>query len=46
MLGLAFMVLFSMTMSAEALQQKTINRQNGLSAYAEWALTSCFSKSQ
>jgi hypothetical protein len=39
MLGLVFMVLFSMTMSVEALQQKTINRQNGLSAYADWTKT-------
>jgi hypothetical protein len=39
MLALAFMVLFSMTMSVEALQQKTINRQNGVSAYADWTKT-------
>ena len=36
MLALVFMVLFSMTMSVEALQQKTMNRQNGVSVYAEW----------
>ena len=39
MLALAFMVLFSMTMSVEALEQKTINRQNGVSAYADWTKT-------
>ena len=36
MLAIAFMVLFSMTMSVEALQEKTIIRQNGVSAYGEW----------
>ncbi len=36
MLGLAFMVLFSVTMSVEALEQKTISRQNGIAAYADW----------
>jgi hypothetical protein len=39
MLALTFMVLFSMTMGVEALQQKTINRQNGESAYADWTKT-------
>lgn len=39
MLALVFMVLFSMTMSVEALQQKIINRQNGESAYADWTKT-------
>ena len=39
MLVLAFMVLFSMTMSVEALQQKMIYRQNGVSAYADWTKT-------
>ena len=39
MLTLAFMVLFSMTVTAEALQEKTIYRQNGVSAYAEWIET-------
>lgn len=39
MLALAFMVLFSMTMSATALEQKTINRQNGMAAYADWMET-------
>jgi hypothetical protein len=32
----ALLVIFSVTMSAEALQEKTIYRQNGESAYAEW----------
>ncbi len=35
----AFMVLLSMTMSVEALEYKTINRQNGVSAYADWTDT-------
>lgn len=38
-LALVFMVLFSMTMSVEALQQKIINRQNGIQAMAEWTKT-------
>ncbi len=33
----ALMVLLSITMSAGALQSKTINRQNGLSAIAGWS---------
>lgn len=33
------MVLFSMTMSVEALESKTINRQNSLSANADWTKT-------
>lgn len=37
MLALAFMVLFSMTMSTEALEQKTISRQNGEAAIASWS---------
>ncbi len=36
MLALALIVLFSMTMSVEAQQQKTITIQNGTQAYAEW----------
>jgi hypothetical protein len=36
MLALALIVLFSMTMSVEAQQQKTITIQNGTLAYAEW----------
>lgn len=38
-LALAFMVLLSMTMSVEALEQKTIYRQNGMAAYADWMET-------
>lgn len=38
-LALAFMVLLSMTMSVEALEQKTLYRQNGISAYADWTET-------
>jgi predicted secreted protein len=41
MLALVFMVLFSITMSVEALEQKKVFRQNGISAYADWsAMTS------
>ncbi len=35
----ALMVLLSITISATALDYKTINRQDGMSAYAEWADT-------
>ena len=38
-LALAFMVLLSMTMSVEALEQKTLYRQNGIAAYADWTET-------
>ncbi len=38
-LASALMVLFSMTLSVEALEQKTIYRQNGMSAYADWMET-------
>lgn len=35
-IGFVLMVLFSMTMSVEALEYKTIYRQNGMAAYAYW----------
>ncbi len=38
-LALALMVLLSMTLSVEALEQKTINRQSGMTAYADWTET-------
>jgi len=39
MLALTFMVLLSMTMSVEALEQKIVYRQNGIAAYADWTET-------
>ncbi len=36
-LGLALVVLLSMTMGAAALEQKTITRQNGVAAVASWS---------
>jgi inhibitor of cysteine peptidase len=39
MLVLVFMVLFSITMSVEALEQKKAFRQNDISAYADWSAT-------
>lgn len=39
MLALVFMVLFSMTMSVEALQEKIIHRQDGIQAMADWTKT-------
>lgn len=36
MIALALIVLFSMSLSATALDSKTIYRQNGVSAYASW----------
>jgi len=35
----ALMVMLSMTMSVQALEQKTIDRQNSLGAYAYWTKT-------
>ncbi len=39
MVVFALMVLLSITMSVTALEQKTIDRQNGMAAYADWTET-------
>jgi len=39
MVVFALLVIFSVTMSATALEQKTIDRQNGMAAYADWMET-------
>jgi len=39
MVVFAVLVIFSVTMSATALEQKTIYRQNGMAAYADWMET-------
>jgi hypothetical protein len=36
MVVFALLAIFSVTMSATALEQKTIDRQNGMAAYADW----------
>ncbi len=40
MVVFALLVIFSVTMSATALDQKTMDRQNGQAAYADWITTS------
>lgn len=39
MVVFALLVIFSVTMSATALEQKTMYRQNGMAAYADWMET-------
>jgi hypothetical protein len=40
MVVFALLVIFSFTMSATALNQKTLDRQNGKAAFADWITTS------